>query len=73
MSYTQIVGRKHLHSLQLDSDCQVIIFQNQTIGSSHLLVGEIGVERASMGIVCLKHSSVCCRALLKNTGGSLSV
>lgn len=59
MSYVQILRRKHLPSLQLDSDCQVIIFPEQTIGSSHLLVGEIGVERASMGIVCLKHSSVC--------------
>lgn len=44
MSYIQIVGRKRLQSLQLDSDCQVIIFPEQTIGSSHLLVGEIGVE-----------------------------
>lgn len=44
MSYIQRVGRKRLHSLQLDSDCQVIIFPEQTIGSSHLLAGEIGVE-----------------------------
>lgn len=58
MSYSQTVGRKYVPSLQLGSDCQVIIFQNQTIGSSHLVV-EIGEERARMGILCSNHTYVC--------------